>query len=169
MSCTKNYIVGGIEMNDNFKKYLPLITIPVVGFILLNLTFIFAAVIHIIYSRLLGRLFSMYSNMGVRWIPVSRHFVFAIIIIVISWFIFKSKKIKDLYKAIFAVVPTAVILVTEGIFFYQWPVATYALGALIYGIIIFYLYKKKKPWFYYYSVSWVSLVLLLMGIFGIDI
>lgn len=152
------------SMNNNIKNLLTIIVIPVVGYILLNLTFIFAFLVHTIFTRL----FLMDINNGRSWIPVSRHIIFIIIILIISWMIFKSK-IKELYKAIYSVVPTAVILVTVGIFLSNMPIALYTIAGIIYGLIILYLFKKKKPWYYYYSVSWVSLALLVMGILGIDI
>lgn len=107
-------------------------------------------------------------NMNIQWFPLSKHILFVMIIALISWFVFKSK-LKKLHKAIYSTVPTAVILVTVGMFFYQWPIISYIVGILIYGIIIFYLYKTKKSWLFYYAVTWVVLVLLIMSIFRIDI
>lgn len=154
-----------MKANNKLKKILTIIGIPLVGFILLNITFLFAALFHTIFNRL----FSGHYEIISRWIPASRHILFAIVIILISWFILKSKKIKELYQATYAVVPTATILVTIGIFLYQRPLAVYSLSVLFFGAIIYYLYRKKKPWFYYYSVTWVTLALLIMGILGIDI
>lgn len=151
-------------MKDNIKKILTIIAIPVAGFILLNLTFILAAVIHTIFFRL----FIDNRTIVNRWLPASRHVLFIIIILVLSWTIFKSK-INDLFKAIFSMVPTAVILVTLGIFLYNRPIPLYFISGIFYGSIIFYLYKNKKPWFYYYSVSLVAVALLIMMILGIDI
>lgn len=106
--------------------------------------------------------------MTTQWFPISKHILFVMIIALISWFVFKSK-LKELHKAIYSTVPTAVILVTGGMFLYRWPIISYIVGVLIYGIIIFYLYKTKKSWLFYYAVTWVALVLLIMGILGIDI
>lgn len=154
-------------MNDNLKKILTFISVPVAGYILLMLTF----VLDFLFQSILNRFFSAYynNNMTIHWFPASKHLWFAVIIVIISWFIFKSKKLKELYKAVYAVVPTAVVLVTVGIFLYKWPAVAYTAGVLIYGTIIFYLYKNKKSWVFYYSVTLVAIVLLIMSILGIDI
>jgi len=39
---------------------------------------------------------------------------------------------------------------------------------VICGVIIFYLYKTKKPWLFYYAVTLIALTLLIMGILGVE-
>lgn len=148
----------------NIKKVLPIVIIPAAGFILLNLTFMLAFLFHSIFTTM----FSFDMNTTYRWIPSFRHFLFLLFILFISWLILRSK-LNELIKAIFSTVPTAVVLVTAGIFLYQWPAIVYGLGTIIYGCIVFFLYKTKKPWTFYYAVTLVALALLTMGILGIDI
>ena len=143
-----------MKNNFNFKNILIIIAMPILGFILLNLTFIFDALFQLILRM-------------VR-IPINMHILFAIFILIISWFVLKSK-LKNIYKAVYSHIPVAVILVTEGILLYKWTPAVYIVGSLTYGIIILYLYKTKKEWYFYYSVSWLTLALLIMGILGVDI
>ena len=143
-----------MKNNFNFKNILIIIAMPILGFILLNLTFVFDALFQLILRT-------------VR-IQINMHILFAIFILIISWFVLKSK-LKNIYKAVYSHVPVAVILVTEGILLYKWTPAVYIVGSLTYGIIILYLYKTKKEWYFYYSVSWLTLALLIMVILGVDI
>ena len=157
-----------MKNNLILKNILIIIAMPILGFILLNLTFMFDALFQSILRTILRKFITFDYNTITSWIPISTHMSFALLILVISWFILKSK-LKDLYKAVYSPVPVAVILVTEGIFLYHWSAVVYIIGALTYGIIILYLYKTKKSWHFYYSVSWVTLALLIMGILGVDI
>lgn len=167
MFCALNEAKGmGINMKHKsvLKNVLTFIAIPVVGYILLLLTFMLDA----LFQMAINRFLPFNYNMTVYWLPISKHILFAAIILIIALFVFKSK-LKDLYKAVFASVPTAVILITEGIFLYRWPAVEYSICLLTYGIIIFYIYKTKRSWIYYYSVSWVALALLVMAISGVEI
>lgn len=146
------------------KRIFTLIAIPILGYILLNLTFIF----DFLFQSMLDKFFPIDYNMTCAWFPMGKHILFMVIIALISWFILKSN-LKELYKAIYSAVPTAVILVTVGMFLYHWPIIEYVVSMLILGIIIFYLYKTKKSWIFYYAVTWVALGLLVMSILGMDI
>jgi len=66
-------------------------------------------------------------------------------------------------------VPIAVVLVTIGMFLYRWPVVAYSVGSLFSVGILYYLYRTKQPWLYFYAVILVSLSLLTAGLFGIEI
>ncbi|WP_422485375.1 hypothetical protein [Gudongella sp. DL1XJH-153] len=97
------------------------------------------------------------------------HVITPLIFMFISFLVLSNKKLKDIYKATFSVVPTAVALVYTGIFLYNWPVAVYGVSGLIVFGIFFYLYKTKRHWMYYYAVALISAALLYMQISGIDI
>jgi hypothetical protein len=97
------------------------------------------------------------------------HVITPLIFMVISYLVLSNKKLKDIYKATFSVVPTAVLLVYTGIFLYNWPLAVYIVSGVIVTAIFFYLYRTKRHWMYYYAVSLVSVALLYMQIRGIDI
>lgn len=152
-------------MNRKLKTAFTVVVVPVVGFILLGLTFILDAG----YQFLINRFFPHNYDMDVSWFPPIKHLTFFVIVLVVSYFIFKAKKLKDIYKAVYACVPTAVILVSVGIFLYEWQMLVYGLSALIYAAIILYLILKKKPWFYWYSVTWTAAVLLIMAVTGTEI
>jgi len=152
-------------MNKNVKTALTVIAIPVLSYLLLGLTFIVDAV----FQNLINRLFSPSYNMDVKWFPPSKHILFFVLILVISIFIFRTKKLKDFYKAVYSSVPTGVLLATAGLSLYRWPVAQYSVCALLYAAVIFYLIKTKRSWMYFYAVSAVALTLLLMTVFGVEI
>lgn len=167
MFCALNEVKGmdiNMKHKSVLKNVLTFIAIPAAGYILLLLTFMLDA----LFQMAINRFFPLNYNMTVYWLPISKHILFAVIILILALLVFKSK-LKDSYKAVFAAVPTAVILITEGIFLYRWPAVEYIICPLTYGIIIFYLYKTRKSWIYYYSVSWVALALLVMAITGVEI
>jgi len=154
-----------MSSTKSFSPIVALFVIPIVGFILLNISFLFSAVIR--YSFYV--LFDALNFSPKQWMPIFFHLLTAFLLLLTSFLVLRSKRFGDLAKATFCVVPTAVALVYVGIFLSNWPIPLYILSAIIVGIIIFYLYKNNKPWIYYYSVGLVSLALLIMMILGIDI
>jgi len=94
--------------------------------------------------------------------------LFVGVIGVISWFVFRSK-LGVLYKAIFMTVPLAVVFATLGIFLYRWPIAAYSLGGLFAIGVLYYFYRTKQPWLYYYTVILIGITMLLVGLLGVEI
>jgi hypothetical protein len=138
------------------------------GFILLNLTFIFDFLLQSLVDKIV-RLFTLVDfNMAWHWFPMLKHLMFVVIICLISWLVYRSK-LGVLYKAIFMTVPLAVIYVTIGMFFYQWLIIVYSLGGLFSIGVLYYFYRTKKPWLYYYTLILVGLAMLLVGLLGIEI
>lgn len=152
-------------MNKNVKTALTVIAIPVLSYLLLGMIFMVDAV----YQNLINRLFPPSYNMDVKWFPPSKHILFLVLILVISIFIFRAKKLKEFYKAVYSSVPTGFLLATAGLSLYRWPAAQYSVCVLLYAAIILYLIKTKRSWMYFYSVSAVALSLLLMTVFGVEI
>ncbi len=150
--------------NPHVKNILAALAVAVFGFILLNLTFLFDWAV----QSFIRRLFPANDNMAMQWLPPAKHIIFLIIIAFLSWLVFKSK-LRMIFKAIYSTVPAAVTFVTVGICFYQWPIISYSINILIYAGTILYLYRTKKSWLYYYSVTLVAVSLLVMGIFGMEI
>lgn len=150
------------------KNILSIFAVPIFGFILLNLTFILDAVFQGLIELFVRIFVEFDENTSWYWFPPLRHGLFIVLIALISWVIFKSK-LKTIYKAIYLPVPAAVIFVTIGMFLYQWPVITYSLSSL-FGIgVLFYLYRTKKPWLYYYAFSLIGITMLMVGILGVEI
>jgi len=155
--------------NPLVKNALSALVVAGVGFILLNLTFMFDYIFQSVVIWFI-KLFTSEENppMAWYWFPLVMHVAFMVIICLISRAIFRTK-IRVLFKAIYMTVPTAVALVTLGIFFYQWPVVPYLLGFLLIAGVLRYFYKTKQPWLYYYSVILISLVLAVFSLLGGEI
>lgn len=103
-----------------------------------------------------------------QWLPPAMHGLFVVIISIISWFVFRSK-LNTLYKAIYLTVPLAVVFLTIGMFLGHWPIAAYSLGGL-FGIgVLYYFYRTKQPWLYYYTVILIGITMLLVGPLGVEI
>lgn len=148
------------------KNVLSVIAVVAGGMILLNLTFMF----DFGFQSLLKLIF--YRNqdlmMTVSWLPGFQHVLFVVLMGFISWLIFRTKWLV-LVKAIYLPVPTAVVLVSVGIFTYQWPWLSYGLSGLLTIGILYFFFRLKQPWLYYFSVIWVALALLIMAITGQEI
>jgi len=102
------------------------------------------------------------------WYPSVKHATFVVVIGLISLPIFRSK-LNTLYKAIYMTVPLTVVFVTLGMFLYRWPVAVYSLCSLFSISVLYYFYRTKRPWLYYYTLILVDLTMLLVDLLGIEI
>ncbi len=154
--------------NPIFKNILSALAVAVVGFILLNLTFMFDYIFHSVVILFIKIFTSAEPPRDWNWFPLLMHFAFMVIIGLISRAIFRTK-VSVLFKAIFMTVPTAVVLVTLGILFYQWPIIPYLLGFLLIAGVLRYFYHTHQPWLYYYSVILIGLTLAIFTFFGGEI
>jgi len=154
-----------VSSESKYKHILALFIIPIGGLVLLNLAFLLTAVIRFVFARFL----ISGSEEPARWVPLVLHLITAIIFLLGSYTILRSERLKDVYKAMVSVVPIAVLLVYTGMFLYNWPIAVYAVSVVIVAAILFYLYRTKRPWMYYYSLFLISSALLYMQITGMDI
>lgn len=150
------------------KNILSALAVAFFGFILLNLAFIFDALYQSVIRGFVGLFIPLNPEMMLYWIPPLFHGSFVIVIGAISWFVFKSK-LKTIYKAIYMTVPLAVVYVTIGMFFYRWPVIVYLLGSLFGVGILYYLYRIKQHWIYYYTTILISILMLMVVLLGIEI
>jgi hypothetical protein len=63
----------------------------------------------------------------------------------------------------------AVVYATIGIFFHARPLWAYALGGVFgLGVLVF-LLRTRQPWLYYYCLALISLMMLLVGLLGVEI
>jgi len=144
------------------KNILSALVIIIGGFILFNIAFLLAALVINATMRVLGMAQHEAPSMVGR-------VLFLILIILSSWFVFRSK-LKDLIKATFLTMPLMVVLVMAGISLYQqakWMVA--GTGAVIIFAVLYYLYKKKLSWLYYFSTLYVAVVALCVMLFNVEI
>jgi len=154
--------------NPMVKNILSVLAVAGFGFILLNFTFIFDFLLHSLVVGLIKLFIPINPEMTYYWFPPVMHALFVLVIGLISWLIFRSK-LGILYKAIYMTVPSAVVFVTLGMFLYRWPVAAYALGSLCGIGILYYFYRTKQPWLYYYTVILVGLTLAIFSLLGGEI
>lgn len=157
-----------ILKNPIAKNILSAVAIAGFGFILLNLTFLFD---FLFQSLIIGlvRLFTPVDLvMAYPWLPPIMHALFVAVIGLISWSVFRSK-LSVFYKAIYMTVPLAVVFATIGMFLYRWPVAAYSLGGLFSIGALYYFFRTKQPWLYYYALILVGLTLLIASLLGMEI
>ena len=154
--------------NPLVKNILSAVAVTIFGFILLNLTFIFDAVYQGLLRRLVGLFIPLTPDTNLYWLPPLFHGSFVVVIGIISWFVFRSK-LKVLYKAVYMTVPVAVVLATVGIFLYRWPTVAYSIGGLFTLSVLYYFYRTKQHWLYYYTVILVGFVMLIAGLLGVEI
>ncbi|OGI16083.1 hypothetical protein A3K63_02320 [Candidatus Micrarchaeota archaeon RBG_16_49_10] len=154
--------------NPTVKKVLSALAVAVFGFILLNLTFLFDFIFQTLVDGAVKLFTPVDFNAAWYWFPPMKHVMFVAIIGLISWYIFRSK-LGVLYKAIYMTVPLAVVFVSLGMFLYRWPLAAYLLGGLFFIGVLYFFYRSKQPWLYYYALILVSLVMLITGLLGMEI
>lgn len=150
------------------KIILSAVAVAVFGYLLLNVTFLVDFLFQGSVIWIIKLFTSTYPPMDWNWFPPLMHGLFVVVIGLISWPIFRSK-LAPIYKAIYLTVPTAVVLVTVGIFLYRWPVLSYSLGGLIGLGTLYFLYRTKQPWLYYYTVILVGLSLAIFSLLGGEI
>ncbi len=154
--------------NQVSKNILSAVAVMAFGFILLNITFIFDALYQGLVRGIAGLFMPFNPESNMYWFPLLMHGSFVVIIGIISWFIFKSK-LNVIYKAIYLTVPLAVVFVTIGMFLYRWPIASYSLGILFGAGVLYYLYRTKQPWIYYFTLIFISFLMLIVALLGIEI
>ncbi len=145
------------------KNVLSALVIMGVGFLLFNAAFLLAAGVYYVMAMLAGA-----SEMG-PYIYGSFHRVFLVLILLLSLLILRLK-LPDLFKATFLTMPLMVVLVELGIQLYgkpQWM--TLLIGAVIVGVVLFFLYVKKLPWLYYFATLYVTVLALYVALAGIEI
>jgi hypothetical protein len=147
-----------------FKNILSALAVAVIGFVLLNLTFL----LYYLVFRLFDIFIRSNPEAVPQWIQIARTIIFLVIIALISWAVFRSK-LPVLVKAIYMTVPTAVVLVIIGILLYPWPFLPYLIGGILTAGVLLYFYRAKKPWLYYYSVILVALTLMIFTLTGGEI
>lgn len=142
------------------KPALSMVCIIVGGFILFNVAFMLVALV-------MKALAYMDGAQGMP--PAYGRIIVVLLIFVISWFIFRSK-LNDLIKATYLTMPLMVILVMIGIYSFQLSqLVVYVLGGIVVAALLYYIYKKKLSWLYYFATAYVVAVALFVMITGIEI
>lgn len=139
------------------KKYLvPVVVIPLGGYVLFAITFFSDFAFQSIFRRLFR-------------IGLPLHIPFALLVLVISYFILKSTRLPDLLKAVYFCVPAIVLMLTTYISLYIWPVVAYISEVIVVALMIFYLIRTKKNWIFYYALAFVVCLVIAIKVLGIEI
>lgn len=149
------------------KNALSMLIIVVIGSVLFTVAFILAALVGKTYRMAIMPFAEQLSgNLGT--ILSLWHYVYIIVILLLSWFVFRSR-LNDLAKATFSTMPLVVVLTGVGIQFYTLPVLVYVIGAVIIAAVLFYLYRTKHSWLYYFATIYVAVVMLYVMLSGMEI
>jgi len=144
------------------KNILSVLVIVVGGFILFNVAFLLAAIVINATMSVLG----MTQNEAP---PMVGSVLYMLLFFLISWFVFRSQLV-DIIKATFLTMPLVVILAMVGISLYhqsKWVIA--GVGTMIISAVLYYLYKKKLSWLYYFSTFYVVMVALFVMLFNVQV
>ncbi len=140
------------------KNVFSALAILVGGFVLFNIAFAGAALIINGTNRLLGMdEFTAPHPLG----------IFAVLLILgsVSWTILKSN-LNSLLKATYATLPMMVVLAAIGIRFYEQPIwVPLSIGGGFLICLLYYFFKKKLPWVYYFALAVVGLAGIMMVYF----
>lgn len=151
-----------MKLKPWLKNILSCLVISAGGFVLFNAAFLLAAFVINITMRVMG----ISENQAP---PVVSKAILFFLILLVSWIILKSR-LHSLIKATFFTLPLMVTLVFAGIQFYnQPPWVIIGIGAVIVGTVLFYLYKKRLSWLYYFSTVYVAVLALIVALFRVQI
>jgi len=144
------------------KNVLSAVAIVIGGFILFNIAFILASLV-------------IKATINIMRLPLDSAppfisiVVFALLIAIISYYIFKSK-LNTIVKAAYFTLPLMVVQLSLGIVLYQQSKLLIAvIGALIIAALLMYFYKKKLSWQYYFATLYVAVLGLIIMAFNIQI
>jgi hypothetical protein len=146
------------------RNVLAALAVAAAGFVLLNLAFILNA----LFFSLIGFIVPERTENMPRWLPPLRHLLFLVVIALVSWPILASR-LKPLFKAMYLIVPAAVLFVTIGILLTRWPVLVYAIGGVLTVAALYYFYRRHLPWLYSYAVLLVAIALGILMLLGVEI
>lgn len=164
---------GKMKIKEFFRKplvknILMLLAVPIFGYILLNITFIVDYLFQSAVNRLIGNFVAQGMFRSYPLFSPMMHLTFVLLIGLFSWLVFRSK-LAVIFKAIFLTVPLVTVLVTLGIFLYRWPAISYSAGTIFSLAILYYLFKTKKHWLYFYTVILFSLIIFIFTLSGGEI
>lgn len=148
------------------RNVLSALVIMVGGFILFNVAFMLAYLVNMAY-RFAARPFVGGTD-NVSFVQGIWHYIFIVIVLVISWFVLRSK-LGDLAKATYFTMPMAVVLTEVGLQLFEMQYLVWIIGAIIVAAVLFYLYKTKRSWMYYFATLYVAVVMAVVVLAGIEI
>lgn len=161
-------MIKEIIKNKYFQYFLQAIAIAALSYLLLNIAFLLDYVFQSLIDGVMRLVIKNNFNHDWLWFPPLKHFLFLLIIFIVSYYFFKTK-INVFYKAVFLTLPLAIIYVSLGIFLYNQPIIMYFIAGVVTLSILYYFYIKKKSWLYFYSVTLIATALLIFTLLGGEI
>lgn len=79
---------------------------------------------------------------------------------VLMYLLLLRTRLPHLLKAILISVPLSAVLITVGLMLYQKPILAAAVMLALAGLCALWVYKTKKPWFYYFAAAIATLTAL---------
>lgn len=143
-----------MKKNTLHSNALLILEITLAGLAMMGLAYGLYFLFHSFIQR------SVFAAAAIVIPTVYTRLVFALIMVLGYWFVSRSK-MKELFKAIAATVPTGSLILAAGIGLYRWPTAAWAAKLLVLTLIVLYLYKAKKPWIYFYAVTLAALLAII--------
>ena len=145
------------------RNSLSVIIIIVGGFILWNVTFLLAALVMQVYRFLIGSFEQEGSAMAWKY-------AYLIVVLLISWFVFRTKRFNTIVKSTYLTMPLMVMLILAGVQFYQQPKwVPISVGALITLSVFLSLHKMKLSWHYYFASIYTAAMALYVVLADIQI
>lgn len=161
-------MIPGFLKSPLALKIYAIILIPLFGLTLINLFFFLDFVYQTLLRNIIGFGIKGDILMEISWLPSVFHLSYLIILGIVAFFTFRSN-LPALFKATFLTTPIAFLYATIGILTYSWPVVPYLICGLIFLGLIYYFYRKQLPWFYYYSLTFITLALGIFTLAGGEI
>lgn len=151
--------------NQDIRNVLKALFVAIFGFVLINVALITYFGFQSLIDLIVGLFTSANINVNLTWYPELKYILFAIVIFIISWLILRAK-IRPVFKAAFLMVPSTLIFVTAGIFLYRWPAIAYSLSVILGLAVLYYFYRTKKNWMYWFSFILLALSLAAFSLTG---
>ena len=135
---------------------LPLILIPVCGILVLALCFL------LYYGFVLTMESTVFAG-DPQSVPMDKLRIIFTVILLAAGVLVLFTKLPDLLKAILLIGPAGTLMITVFLTFYQRLPTAYVVLSVILAILLFLIYRYKKPWFYTYALLLAALAAIFYG------
>lgn len=142
---------------DSVKSILlPLILIPAGGVLVLILCFL------LYYGFILAMESTVFAG-NPQSVPMDKLRIIFTVLLLAAGVLVQVTKFPDLLKAILLIGPAGTLMITVFLTFYQRLPTAYVVLSVILAILLFLIYRYKKPWFYTYALLLAALAAIFYG------
>lgn len=125
---------------------LPLIVIPVGGLLVLAVCFLLYYGVYMFIENM----FFLNDPSAMPAGTVRNSYALALVVLLP---VLMRTRLPDLLKAIILIGPVATLIIAGILRFYQIPALAIAITVAIAACSVFWVYRYRKPWFYYYAIA----------------